>query len=83
MASDISRVKIFKLVMRDFDVQGSITNVLKVNRLIAQAAREVGVASPLLDVCHALFGETQALGHGQSDMAAVVYALEARADSGK
>jgi len=35
MASDISRVKIFKLVMRDFDVQGSITNVLKVNRLIA------------------------------------------------
>jgi 3-hydroxyisobutyrate dehydrogenase len=83
MASDISRVKILKLVMRDFDVQGSITNVLEVNRLIARAAREAGVASPLLDVCYALYGETQALGHGQSDMAAVVCALEARTDSSK
>jgi 3-hydroxyisobutyrate dehydrogenase len=83
MASDISRVKILKLVTRDFDVQGSITNVLKVNRLIAEAAREAGVASPLLDVCYALFGETLALGHGQSDIAAVVHALEARTDSGK
>ena len=81
MASDISRVKILKLVMRDFDVQGSITNVLKVNQLIAEAAREAGVASPLLDVCYALFGETLALGLGQSDIAAVVCALEARTDS--
>ena len=83
MASDISRVKILKLVMRDFEVQGSIANVLEVNRLIAQAAREVGAASPLLDVCYALFGETQALGHGQSDIAAVVHAFEARTDAGK
>ncbi len=83
MASDISRVKILKLVMRDFDVQGSITNVLEVNRLIAQAAREAGVASPLLDVCYALYGETQALGHGQSDMAAVLCAIEARTDLGR
>lgn len=81
MASDISRAKILKLVMRDFDVQGSITNVLKVNQLIAEAAREAGVASPLLDVCHALFGETQALGYGQSDIAAVLCALEARTSS--
>jgi 3-hydroxyisobutyrate dehydrogenase len=70
-------------VMRDFEVQGSITNVLEVNRLIAEAAREAGVASPLLDVCYALFGETLALGHGQSDIAAVVYAFEARTDSSK
>ena len=83
MASDISRVKILKLVTRDFDVQGSITNVLEVNRLIAEAAREAGIASPLLDVCFALFGETQALGHGRADIVAVVQALEARTDSGK
>jgi 3-hydroxyisobutyrate dehydrogenase-like beta-hydroxyacid dehydrogenase len=65
------------------DVQGSISNVLEVNRLIAEAARKAGIASPLLDVCYALFGETLALGHGQSDIAAVVHALEARTDSGK
>lgn len=84
MASDISRVKILKLVTREFgEVQASITNVLDNNRLIAEAARGSGVASPLLDVCYALFGETLALGHGQSDMAAVVHALEGRSDSSK
>ena len=82
MASAISRVKILKLVTRDFDVQASITDVLKNNRLIAEAAREAKVASPLLDVCYALFGETLALGHGQADMAAVIHALEARTDFG-
>lgn len=63
---------------RDFAVQASITDVLKNNRLIAQAARDARVASPLLDVCLGLFGETQVLGHGQEDMVAVVHALEAR-----
>jgi 3-hydroxyisobutyrate dehydrogenase len=82
MASGISRVKILKLVTRDFEVQAAITDVLKNNRLIAEAAREAKVASPLLDVCYALFGETLALGHGQEDMAAVIHALEARTESG-
>ncbi len=82
MASSISRVKLLKLVTRDFDVQASITDVLKNNRLIAEAAREAGVASPLLDVCYALVGETLALGHGKLDMAAVVHALEARTQAG-
>jgi 3-hydroxyisobutyrate dehydrogenase len=82
MASSVSRVKVQKLVERDFSVQASITNVLENNRLIAEAARKSGVASPLLDVCHALYGETQTLGHGQADMAAVVRAIEARTRSG-
>jgi 3-hydroxyisobutyrate dehydrogenase len=82
MASAISRVKILKLVTRDFDVQASIVDVLKNNRLIAEAAREAKVASPLLDVCYALYGETLALGYGQADMAAVIHAIEARTDSG-
>jgi hypothetical protein len=62
MASDVSRMKAPKLVGRDFAVQATISNVLENNRLIAEAAREAGVASPLLDVCHALYGETRALG---------------------
>jgi 3-hydroxyisobutyrate dehydrogenase len=56
--------------------------MLKNNRLVAEAAREAKVASPLLDVCYALFGETLALGHGHADMAAVVHAIEARTASG-
>jgi len=78
MASAVSRVKGRKLVDRDFSVQASITNVLDNNRLVAEAARRPGLASPLLDAAHALYAETLALGHGSRDMAAVVHAIEAR-----
>ncbi|MFC9956455.1 NAD(P)-dependent oxidoreductase [Streptomyces nigra] len=81
MASAVSRGKAAKLVARDFDVQAAVADVLKNNRLIAEAAREAEVASPLLDVCHALFGETVAQGHGTEDMVAVLRALEARTDA--
>lgn len=81
MASNVSRVKALKLVAHDFAAQAAADDVLKNNQLIAEVARESGLASPLLDVCHALFGETVALGHGQSDMVAVVHAIEARTDS--
>jgi 3-hydroxyisobutyrate dehydrogenase len=80
MASEVSREKAPKLVGRDFAVQATVSNVLENNRLIAEAAREAGVASPLLDVCHALYGETRALGFGDADMVAVLKAIEARSD---
>jgi 3-hydroxyisobutyrate dehydrogenase len=78
MASSVSRVKALKLVTGDLDVQASISDVLKNNRLIAEAAREARIASPLLDVCHALFGETEHLGLAGRDMVAVVRAIEQR-----
>jgi 3-hydroxyisobutyrate dehydrogenase len=78
MASSVSRGKAAKLVAGDFDVQASIANVLENNRLVAEAARAAGLASPLLDVCHALYGEASDLGHGPSDMIAVIRAIEAR-----
>ena len=80
MASNVSRVKAPKLVARDFAVQASSANLLENIRLIAAAARRSHLASPLLDVCHALYAETVALGHGQSDMVAVISAIEARTD---
>jgi 3-hydroxyisobutyrate dehydrogenase len=78
MASSVSRVKAAKLVAGDFDVQASVANVLENNRLVAAAARAANLASPLLDVCHALYAEAAALGHGRSDMVAVLHAIEAR-----
>lgn len=78
MASAVSRMKAPKLRGRDFAVQAGAVDVLKNNRLIAEAARAAGLASPLLDVCHALFTETVALGHGDGDMVAVLHAVEAR-----
>jgi 3-hydroxyisobutyrate dehydrogenase len=81
MASSVSRAKAHKLVTGDFGVQASITDVLKNNALIAGAAREAGVASPLLDVCHELFAETHGMGLGRDDMVAVIRAIERRTGS--
>ncbi|AGL19617.1 2-hydroxy-3-oxopropionate reductase [Actinoplanes sp. N902-109] len=80
MASSISKVKVAKLVDGDFEVQASIRDVLENNRLIAEAARAAGIASPLIDVCHALYAETVALGHSTADMAAVIKAVEGRTE---
>jgi 3-hydroxyisobutyrate dehydrogenase len=78
MASSVSRIKAQKLVAGDFEVQAAISDVLMNAGLIAAAARAAGVATPLLDACHALYGEALVLGHGRADMAAVIRAIEAR-----
>jgi 3-hydroxyisobutyrate dehydrogenase len=81
MSSSVSQVKTRKLLEGDLSPQAAAADVLKNNRLVAAAARGAGLASPLLDVCHVLYGETVALGHGGADMAAVIRAIEARTDS--
>ena len=81
MASTVSRGKLAKLLAGDFAPQAAAADVLMNNALVAAAAREVGMASPALDVSHALFGETVAQGHGGEDMIAVIRALEARTGS--
>jgi len=78
MASDVSRVKAAKLIAPDFAAQASISNVQENVRLIATAARDAGIASPLIDVCQALYGEAKALGSGRDDMVAVIRAIERR-----
>lgn len=78
MASTVSRGKLAKLLAGDFSPQAAAADVLMNNALVAAAAREAGMASPALDVSHALFAETVAQGHGGEDMIAVIRALEAR-----
>lgn len=78
MASDVSRVKAAKLLQGDFARQAGIVDVLKNNRLVAEAARAAGIASPLIDVCHALYAETVSLDLGEADMVAVIRAIEQR-----
>ncbi|AOR30829.1 2-hydroxy-3-oxopropionate reductase [Streptomyces fodineus] len=78
MASGVFRMKAPKLFDRDFAVQAAALDVLKNNRLIAEAARKARLASPLLDVCHGLFEETVAHGYGGEDMVAVLRAIETR-----
>ena len=81
MASSVSRVKLRASCWpADLSPQAAAADVLKNNQLVAAAARSAGLASPPLDVCHVLFAETVALGHGGADMVAVIRALEARTD---
>ncbi|HET9650259.1 MAG TPA: NAD(P)-dependent oxidoreductase [Microlunatus sp.] len=78
MASEVSRIKLAKLAQRDFAVQAAIADVHYNSRLVSEEARRHRVAAPLLDVARGLFGETEDLGLGRADMAAVVAALERR-----
>ncbi len=78
MASDVTRVKIPKLVTRDLSVQAATADAYANTRLIADAARAVGMASPLLDLSSDLYGESVALGNGRLDMVSVIEAIEAR-----
>ncbi len=80
MASGVARMKLPKLVQRDFSVQASIGDVLMNAQLIADAARQATLSSPLLDAALALFTETNSQGWGHEDMAAVLRALEARTE---
>ena len=81
MASDLTRVKIPKLVSRDFSVQAATADAFNSTKLIAEAARAVGMASPVLDVCRTLYGESVELGNGRLDMVSVVAAIEARTEA--
>lgn len=72
MASSVSSHKLRKLVNRDTSAEASIDDVLKNNRLIADEARRAGIASPLLDACHAVYAKAENLGLGAQDMVMVV-----------
>ena len=83
MASNVSKVKGAKLASGDYTVQSAISDVLKNTRLTTKAARDKGLASPLLDVCEALYGEAVAQNHAGIDMAGVIKAIEARSERRK
>ncbi len=80
MASNVSQVKALKLLQQDYAAQAAAADVLKNNELIADAARDADLASPLLNVCRDLFAETVELGYADADMVAVLAAIERRTD---
>lgn len=80
LSSDFSRVKLPKLLWRDFEAQARISDVLENNQLIVDVAREAGIASPLSNICLSLFGETRDLDLADADTVAVLRAIEQRTD---
>ncbi|CAB3837448.1 NAD(P)-dependent oxidoreductase [Achromobacter deleyi] len=81
MACDVTRVKLPKLVADDFSVQAASSDAWASCQLIAQAARTKSIASPLLSLSQALYGETVAQGNGRNDMVSVIEAIRRRSDA--
>jgi 3-hydroxyisobutyrate dehydrogenase len=77
MASEISTGKLQKLSEGDLSAQAALRDVLMNTELIIDAAKRMGIASPLLDNCLYLYREADGLGLGASDMIAVLASLEA------
>lgn len=78
MSSDVSRVKLNKLVRADFASQASLADVLMNSRLVAAAARTANIATPLLDRSDELYEMADEMGFGNLDMIGVIRSLEAR-----
>ncbi|MBW8796137.1 MAG: NAD(P)-dependent oxidoreductase [Streptomyces sp.] len=81
LGSGITRVKVPMLAARDFTVQAATADAYANTRLIADAARAAGIATPLLDLSSELYGESVRLGNARLDMSSVLTAIEARTDA--
>ncbi|HET6877690.1 MAG TPA: NAD(P)-dependent oxidoreductase [Jatrophihabitans sp.] len=78
MSSAVADRKLDLLLSQDVAVEAAVSDVHKNTRLIVEAARRRRAASPLLDVCEAMFAETVDAGLGNHDMIAVRHAVSAR-----
>lgn len=81
MASSVSTTKLAKLLSNDLSAQAAVSDVLYNARLVLETGRSAGVATPLLQASEELFAETEQLGEGHLDMAAVVHAVQRRTSS--
>lgn len=78
MASDISRLKVDKLLAGDFSAQAAIGNVTETARLIVKSAEDAGISAPIMNACLPLYRRAQSIGLDLADMIAVTQAFEDR-----
>lgn len=78
MACDVTRVKIRKFMERDFGVQAATADALHSCRLIAAAARDAGIVTPVLDLSTELYADSVKAGNERLDMISVIRSIEAR-----
>lgn len=71
MASDVSRMKIGKLLAQDWTAQASIRDVLMNAQLIMEVAGTAGTRTHLVAACEVLLKRAQEAGLGALDMVAV------------
>ncbi|MEO7324231.1 MAG: NAD(P)-dependent oxidoreductase [Dokdonella sp.] len=77
MASDVSRIKLDKIMHDDFTPQAAIRDVRNIARLVADQSASAGVDAPLIRRCVDLFDRAAKNGFAELDMIAVVKAFGA------
>jgi 3-hydroxyisobutyrate dehydrogenase len=70
-----AQLKSKSMIEGEFPSSFAVSGVLKDTRLIAAAIRSAGVRSDVVDAVEEAFRTTEAAGHGDEDMAAVVHAF--------
>ena len=75
MASDVSRLKLDKLIRRDFSAQASIQDAGKIARLALIQSIAAGARAPLLEVCVEQYRSAEAAGWQNLDMIAATRTL--------
>ena len=78
LSSDLLRMKVPKLVERDFSAQAAIVNVLEVIPFVVNTAQHSTAATPLLDAAHNVCLQAASLGYNSLDIMAVLHAFEER-----
>ena len=71
MASEVSRIKLHKLLAGDFSAQAAVRDVRTITELVAQASQACGAAAPLMQQCVDLYREADEAGRSGLDMIAV------------
>lgn len=75
MASEVSRIKLAKLVHEDFSPQAAVRDVATIAELVLAQADDAGAQAPLIRACAALYRRACDDGLGSEDMAGVIRAL--------
>ena len=78
MASAVSKIKLDKILTRDFSKQAAIIDVLAVANLIKEGLDETGLESPLARTSQALYQEAVNMGYGELDMIGIIELLRAK-----
>lgn len=71
MASEVSRIKLDKLVRADFTPQAAIGDVRTIAELVTAQARQARASSPLMDSCLGLYQLAERAGRSGLDMIAI------------
>ncbi|KAL2873443.1 hypothetical protein SGCOL_011389 [Colletotrichum sp. CLE4] len=71
MASAYSKIKVAKIVKRNWNPQASMKDFYNSMQLITEAARLANVESPLAELCHSIYGQANVAGLSEEDMIAV------------